>query len=133
MLYVLKIYAAMLVVFFAVDLLWLGVVARGFYRRHLGHWLAAEPNWTAAILFYLLFILGILVFVVLPGLEVRSLGRTLALGALFGLIAYATYDLTNLATARDWPLVVTAVDMAWGTILSTLVAAAGFLAGTLFA
>ncbi|MEJ5357076.1 MAG: DUF2177 family protein [Desulfobacterales bacterium] len=128
----LKIYAAMLVVFFAVDMLWLGWVARGFYRKHLGHWLAAEPHWPAAVLFYLLFILGVLVFVVLPGLASGSLGRTLALGALFGLVTYATYDLTNLATARDWPLVVTLVDMAWGTVLSTLVAAAGFLAGRIF-
>jgi len=133
MAYTLKVYAAMLVVFFAVDMLWLGWVARGFYRKHLGHWLAAEPNWAAAILFYLLFILGILVFVVLPGLEAGALGRTLARGALFGLIAYATYDLTNLATARDWPLVVTVVDLAWGTVLTTLVAAAGFLAGRAFA
>ncbi len=131
--YAFKVYAAMLVVFFAVDMVWLGWLARGFYRKHLGHWLAAEPNWTAAILFYLLFILGILVFVVLPGLEAGSLGRTLARGALFGLVTYATYDLTNLATARDWPLVVTVVDLAWGTVLSALVAAAGFLAGRAFA
>jgi uncharacterized membrane protein len=127
--YYLKLYAGTLVAFFAIDMLWLGVVARGFYRDQLGYLLAPRPNWTAAIAFYLLFVAGILVFVVVPGLKAESLRSTLLHAALFGLITYATYDLTNLATVRDWPLVVTAVDMAWGTVLSVAVSWAGFTIG----
>jgi len=125
----LKLYAAMLVAFFAIDMVWLGLVARHFYRRHLGFLLAPDVNWIAAVLFYLLFIAGILVFVVLPGLDAHSLKKTLMLGAFFGLVTYATYDLTNLATVKNWPLAVTIVDMIWGTVLSTLVGCAGYLTG----
>lgn len=113
-------------VFFAIDMLWLGVVARGFYRRQLGELLAPQVNWTAAVIFYLLFIAGILVFAVVPGLKRESLMHTVALGAFFGFVAYATYDLTNLATLRGWPLTVTIVDMVWGAILSGTVAAASY-------
>jgi uncharacterized membrane protein len=126
----LKLYAVMLLAFFAIDMVWLGLVARHFYRRHLGFLMSPDVNWIAAVLFYLLFIAGILVFVVLPGLDAHSLKKTLMLGALFGLVTYATYDLTNLATVKDWPLIVTLVDMVWGTVLSTLVGCAGYLAGT---
>lgn len=86
-------------------------------------------NWTAAIVFYLLFIVGILVFAVLPALDAGSLMKAVLLGAFFGFIAYATYDLTNLATTKDWPLTVTLVDMAWGAVLSASVAAASYLIG----
>ncbi len=129
MAYYLKLYFATLIAFFAIDLVWLGLVARTFYRKHLGFLMAPSPNWTAAIIFYLLFVVGILVFVVLPGLEANSLRTTLVRAALFGLITYATYDLTNLATIKDWPLLVTIVDLAWGTVLSVAVSLAGFMAG----
>jgi uncharacterized membrane protein len=79
--------------------------------------------------FYLLFVLGLLVFVVVPGLQANSAKKVLILGALFGLITYATYDLTNLATVKDWPWIVTVVDLAWGGILATSVSYLGFLAG----
>jgi uncharacterized membrane protein len=115
------------VVFFALDMLWLGVVAKGFYRQQLGPILSEQVNWPAAIAFYLLFITGILVFVVFPALDKGSLGRVVVLGALFGLVTYATYDLTNLATLRGFPPLVAAVDMAWGMVLTGTVAAAGFL------
>jgi uncharacterized membrane protein len=127
--YHLKLYLATLAAFFAIDMLWLGLVARTFYRKYLGFLMAPNPNWLAAIIFYLLFIVGILVFVVLPGLESGSLQSTLLRAALFGLITYATYDLTNLATVRDWPVIVTVVDLAWGTVLSTTVSYVSFLAG----
>lgn len=127
--YYLKLYLATLVAFFAIDLVWLGLVARSFYNKHLGFLMAPKVNWPAALIFYLLFVVGILVFAVLPGLEAGSLRTTLLRAALFGLIAYATYDLTNLATLKDWPLVVTIVDLAWGTILSVAVSLAGYLAG----
>ena len=129
MAYYLKLYFATLIAFFAVDIVWLGLVARTFYRKYLGFLMAPSPNWLAAIIFYLLYIVGILVLAVLPGLETNSLETTLLRGALFGLVAYATYDLTNLATIKNWPLVVTIVDMIWGTVLSVAVSFAGYMAG----
>lgn len=125
----LKLYGATLVAFFAIDMLWLGLVARSFYRQHLGFLLSPNVNWVAALLFYLLFIAGILVFVVLPGLKADSLRTTLLYGAFFGLVTYATYDLTNLATVKQWPLIVTVVDLLWGMVLTAAVSTAGFFAG----
>ena len=129
MVYYTKLYFAILIAFFAIDMVWLGLVARTFYRKQLGFLLSPNTNWVAALIFYLLFIAGILVFVVLPGLEDNSLRTTILRAALFGLVTYATYDLTNLATLKDWPLPVTIVDLAWGTILSIAVSCVGFLAG----
>jgi len=126
MIYYLKLYLASLVVFFAVDMVWLGLVASSFYKKHLGYLMSPTVNWLAAIIFYLLFILGILVFVVLPGIKENSLQNTILRAILFGLITYATYDLTNLATIKDWPLIVTLVDLAWGMVLSTIVSVACF-------
>ncbi len=127
--YYIKLYLATFAAFFLIDMLWLGLIARTFYRKYLGYIMTSNVNWAAAIIFYLLFIVGILVFVVLPGLESGSLQTTLLRAALFGLITYATYDLTNLATLKDWPLTVTIVDLIWGTVLSTAVSYIGFLAG----
>jgi uncharacterized membrane protein len=129
MAYYLKLYFATLIVFFALDMIWLGLVARGFYQQHIGFLMAPSPNWFAAIAFYLLFIVGILAFVVVPGLKEDSLQTTLLRAALFGLITYATYDLTNLATLKDWPILVTVVDMIWGTFLSVAVSLAIFMIG----
>ena len=127
MAYYLKLYFATLIVFFVIDMIWLGFVARGFYQQHLGFLMAPSPNWFAAIVFYLLFVAGILVFVVVPGIQENSLQTTLLRAALFGLITYATYDLTNLATLKDWPLLLTVVDMIWGTVLSVAVSLASFM------
>jgi uncharacterized membrane protein len=127
--YLLKLYFSTLLVFFIVDMVWLGLVARTFYSKYLGYLMAPSVNWLAAILFYLLFIVGVLVFVVLPGLKSGSLRDTLLRAALFGLITYATYDLTNLATIRDWPLLISVVDMLWGTALSVIVSYASLSIG----
>ena len=127
--YYVKLYFATLIAFLVIDMLWLGLVARTFYRKYLGFLMAPSPNWLAAIIFYLLFVVGIVVFAVLPGLETSSVKRTLLRAALLGLIAYATYDLTNLATVKDWPLIVTIVDLIWGTVVSVAVSYAGYLAG----
>ena len=126
MLYYLKLYVATLVVFFATDMVWLGLVARSFYKKSLGYLMAPAVNWAPAIIFYLLFIVGILVFVILPGVKENSLQRTILRAILFGLITYATYDLTNLATINQWPLAVTLVDLVWGMVLSAIVSSAGF-------
>ncbi|MHB1193462.1 MAG: DUF2177 family protein [Longimicrobiales bacterium] len=122
----LKLYGLTALVFFAIDLVWLGVVAAGFYQRQLGHLLRPDVLWAPALVFYLLYIAGVLVFAVLPGLEAGALTRTLALGAFFGLVAYATFDLTCMALMRDFPVVVVVVDLVWGMVLTTLVSAAGF-------
>jgi uncharacterized membrane protein len=114
-------YLITLAVFFLIDMVWLGAVAKGFYRKHLGALLAPTVKWAAAMLFYLLFIAGLLVFAVRPALLQGAPFQALLLGALFGLIAYATYDLTNLATMKGWPVIVTVVDLAWGTALGGLV------------
>jgi uncharacterized membrane protein len=122
-------YLITLAVFFLIDMVWLGVVAKDFYRRHLGTMLSPKVNWGAAILFYLLFIAGLLIFVIRPALAHGALLSALPLGALFGLISYATYDLSNLATLKDWPLIVTVVDLVWGTILGGLVSLVSTLLG----
>jgi uncharacterized membrane protein len=127
--YYIKLYFSALVIFFAIDMLWLGLVARNFYKKHLGFIMSPEVNWYAALIFYALFIVGILVFVVIPGLRADGLGLMLLKAAFFGLITYATYDLTNLATLKNWPLVVTVVDMIWGMTLATLVSLGTFFAG----
>lgn len=116
-----KLYAIALPVFFALDMLWLGLVAKGFYAKHIGSLLKPDVNWTAAILFYLLFIVGLVVFVITPAVEKNSWMHSLLFGALFGLVCYATYDLTNLALAKDWPLLVTIVDLVWGAVLAASV------------
>jgi uncharacterized membrane protein len=129
MAYYLKLYLITLAAFLSIDMLWLGLVARTLYRNYLGFLMAPKVNWLAAIIFYLLFVLGLLIFVVLPGVKENALGATLLRAALFGLITYATYDLTNLATLKDWPVFITVVDMAWGTVLSVAVGTIGFMAG----
>lgn len=116
-----KLYLIALPVFFAIDMVWLGLVAKGFYRQQIGDLMRSPVNWTAAIVFYLLFILGLVVFVITPAMERDSWVRALGYGALFGLIAYATYDLTNLATLRGWPVAVTVVDLIWGAVLAASV------------
>jgi uncharacterized membrane protein len=117
----LKLYLIALPVFFAIDMLWLGVVAKNFYKQQIGFLMTPNVNWTAAIIFYLIFILGLVLFVVSPGLVKNSIQYVVLFGALFGFITYATYDLTNLATLKDWPLTVTIVDMLWGSVLASSV------------
>jgi uncharacterized membrane protein len=114
-------------VFFAVDLIWLGLVAPKFYGHHIGHLMADRVNWIAALVFYLLFIVGIVMLAVVPAMEKASMAKAVLAGALLGLVAYGTYDLTNLATLRDWPLIVTIVDLAWGTVLTAVVSAISYV------
>ncbi len=123
-------YLLTLLIFFLIDMVWLGLVAKGFYRRYLGEMLSPKVNWPAAILFYLLFIAGLLLFVIEPA-QGRAL-QALWKGAIFGLIAYATYDLTNLATLKNWPLAVTLVDLVWGTVLGGAVSFFSVTLGRLF-
>jgi len=113
------------IVLFAIDLVWLGVVARGLYRHYMGH-LLGDVNWTAALIFYLLFIVGIFIFAIMPAVERDSAWHAVLMGGLFGFFTYATYDLTNLATLADWPLGIVFIDIAWGIVLTASVAFAGY-------
>ncbi len=122
----LKLYAVALPVFFAIDMVWLVVVAKRFYQDQIGFLMGGEINWAAAIAFYLLFIVGLVVFVIAPAIEKNSWTHALLFGALFGLVAYATYDLSNLATLKDWPLLVTVVDLAWGATIAASVSTATY-------
>ncbi len=121
-----KLYAIALPVFFAIDMVWLGLVANSFYASQIGFLMKGNINWVAALTFYFLFIIGLVLFVIAPAVEKGSWMHALLYGALFGLITYATYDLTNLATLKDWPLLVTVVDMAWGATLGALVSTVTF-------
>jgi uncharacterized membrane protein len=123
----LKLYVLTVPVFFIIDLLWLGVVAKGFYQRHLGYILSPQVNWLAAIIFYLLYIAGILIFAVLPAVTKDSWQHAMLYGALFGFFTYMTYELTNLALLKDWPLNIVVVDIIWGVVLCTAVATSSFI------
>jgi uncharacterized membrane protein len=114
-------------VFMVIDLIWLGVIAAPFYRNQIGFLMAKNVNWTAAILFYIIFIAAMVIFVIQPAIVNQSLMSAVLMGALFGLVTYATYDLTNLATLEGWPITLVIVDIIWGMSLSVLVSAITYL------
>ncbi len=116
-----KLYLIALSVFFVIDMIWLGLIAKNFYRSQIGSLMKTDVNWIAASIFYLIFIFGLVVFVISPAVEKGSLVHALMYGGLFGFVSYATYDLTNLAVAKDWPLLVTIVDLVWGAVLAASV------------
>lgn len=122
-----RLYGIALPVFFAMDMLWIGVVAKAFYAKQIGSLLKPDVNWIAAILFYLLFITSLVIFVIAPAVQQGSWTRAVLFGALFGLVCYATYDLTNLAVAKDWPLLITIVDLVWGALLAGSVSGITYL------
>lgn len=116
-----KLYLIALPVFLIIDAIWLGFIARNLYQEQIGFLMKSDVNWIATISFYLLFILGLVVFVVSPALQAGQWSRALLLGILFGLVTYATYDLTNLATIEGWPLTVTIIDLVWGMFIASSV------------
>lgn len=119
-------------VFLALDAVWLGFMSSRVYRPLIGDLLAEQPNWPPAVLFYLLYVAGVVVFAVQPALASGRWTTALALGAFLGLLAYGTYDLTNHATLRNWPAAMTAIDLAWGTFLTAAAATVGMLATRAF-
>ena len=131
-LYFLKLYLSTAVVYFGVDMLWLGLTSKNFYAKYLGHLLAKEVNLLPAVIFYLLYVVGIIIFCVSPALLVNRIGQAVFLGGLFGFFCYTTYDLTNFATLKKWPLIVVLVDLAWGVFVSGLIAGISFLIGQKF-
>lgn len=126
----LKLFAIALPVFFAIDMVWLGFVAKDFYAKQIGGLMKPDINWTAAIIFYLIFIAGLVVFVITPAVVKNSWTQAVLMGALFGFVCYATYDLTNLAVAKDWPVFVTIIDLIWGAVLAASVSVITFLIST---
>jgi len=114
-------YCIALVVFMIIDLIWLCFIAKDLYSKYLGYLMADKVNWLAAVIFYLIFIGGVCYFVLYPSLIDQNITNLVIRAALFGFITYATYDLTNLATIRDWPIQITIIDLIWGTSLSTSV------------
>ena len=123
-------YGLSTLIFFAIDMVWLGFFAKGFYKKHLGFIMSGQINWAAAVIFYLLYIGGILFFSTLPALRDQSWQTAVLNGALLGGLCYATYDLTNMATISQWPLIVVIVDIAWGIVLTGGVSVLTYLIGT---
>jgi uncharacterized membrane protein len=125
-------YAAAAAVFLGLDFVWLGLVAKSAYRSWIGHLLRDEIHAAAAVLFYLVYVVGLVIFAVAPALKDGAWQTAALYGALFGFFAYGTYELTNYATLKDWPFAMVVVDMAWGTALSAMAATAGYAAARQF-
>jgi uncharacterized membrane protein len=111
-------FAVLAIAFLVIDSVWLGIIAVDFYKATIGHLLAPQPDFVAAAFFYVIYLGGVVHFVVLPAVADGNVMKATRQGALFGLVAYATYDLTNMATMRDWPLSVTLADLAWGAFIT---------------
>ncbi|MCR4277221.1 MAG: DUF2177 family protein [Candidatus Roizmanbacteria bacterium] len=116
-----KLYAIAFTVFLGIDAVWLILIAKNFYAKYIGYLMAKNPNLLAALIFYLIFIAGLVFFVITPALDKKMWTQALLAGIFFGLVTYATYDLTNLATVKDWPLIITIVDLIWGMFVSAAV------------
>ena len=123
-------YLAGLFTLVALDFVWLGYAMVDFYKAQIGHLMAEQVRFDAAIAFYLLYLIGVVVFVVAPALEARSLRTALWRGVLFGFIAYMTYDLSNLATLRGWPVAVVLADVVWGCVVTASSAVVAYMAAS---
>ncbi|SEK73469.1 Uncharacterized membrane protein [Carnobacterium iners] len=132
MLEILKHYSIAFTIFLIIDLIWLGLVAKNLYKRELGFIMSDKPNWVAAIIFYLIFIAGLVFFVINPAIVSNSWTYALFAGMFLGFLTYATYDLTNLATLKNWPLKITIIDLIWGTTLGGSVSIITFFIAGLF-
>ena len=119
-------YLLTLIVFLIVDMFWLGIIAKNLYQKYLGGFLTDRVNWIAALIFYLIYVAGISIFAIYPAVSKGSAFNAILMGALFGLFTYATYDLTNLATLKGWPLNIVFIDILWGAFLSAIVSFSGF-------
>lgn len=128
----LQLFAVALPAALVLDFAWIAIFAQQFYQQEIGYLLATDVNWTAALLFYVFYIIALIVFVLVPAFKANSMRKALVLGAFLGFTAYMTYDLTSLATTRDWTLAVTIVDIAWGTVMSAAVAVFTYWVGKKF-
>jgi uncharacterized membrane protein len=123
------IYVITMIIFLGIDAVWLGVISKNFYRTHLGNLLRDSFNMAPAIVFYLLYIVGLMVFVIVPAVNNGSVAQAAGLGILFGLVAYATYDLSNFATLKNWPLTIVVADLFWGMFISGTVSVVAYFIG----
>jgi uncharacterized membrane protein len=128
MLKLISTYFIALIAFFAIDMVWLGVISKNYYKQKLGFILSPNPNWVAAIVFYLIYIGGILFFAVNPALKEMNWQIALLNGAILGAMCYATYDLTNMATIANWPIEIVIIDIIWGIVLTGSVAVITYFA-----
>ncbi|MCF8224052.1 MAG: DUF2177 family protein [Bacteroidales bacterium] len=119
-------YLLTFIVFLAIDMLWLGLIAKKLYSKYLGDFLSDKVNWPAAFVFYFIFVIGVSIFAIYPAVNKDSVSNAILLGALFGFFTYATYDMTNLATLKGWPLPIVIIDIIWGSVLTALVSLSGF-------
>ena len=124
---ILKIAGIALVIFLLIDMVWLGLIAKNLYKNMLGSFMTPNVNWVAAIIFYVIFTVGLAFFVINPAIQGAGLMHALLAGAIFGFVCYATYDLTNLATLNNWPVLITVIDLAWGSFVSAATAALSYL------
>lgn len=120
------VYLLTALLFFAIDMLWLGIISKPFYDSNLPNYMATQINWIAAFLFYIMYLFGIFFFAVKPSLENQSVKKALLNGGLFGFFTYGTYDFTNLATLADWPIIVVIVDILWGIFITSLTSYIGY-------
>ncbi len=127
-----KLYLVAVSIFFLIDLVWLGVLAKGIYKKYIGHLMLSTPNWTAAIIFYLIFVSGLVVFAIYPAVKNNSWSYALIYGAMFGFFTYMTFDLTNLAILKDWPWKIVIIDIIWGVLLSGSVSFLAYFIGKNF-
>jgi len=128
----LKLYLVAVPIFFIIDMLWLVIIAKGVYQKYMGHLMKPIPNWPVAMLFYFLFIVGLIIFAIYPAVRNNSWTYALLYGAMFGFFTYITFDLTGLAVLKNFPWQITIVDIIWGTILSATVSIATFFIGRNF-
>lgn len=120
-----------LITFVLLDIIWLGVISKNLYSSEIGHLMSERLNYLAVIAFYLVFITGLVILAIMPGLKETELKRTIINAAVLGFVSYATYDLTNYATLKDWPLRVVLIDISWGTFISTITSIVGFYISSL--
>lgn len=125
----LQLYVSALAVFFCIDLFWLGVVAHDLYQEKIGFLLSGEIMWGPAILFYFLYVAGLTFFAIAPATHEGSWGAAVLYGGFFGLVCYATYDLTNLATLKGWPITIVIIDLVWGAFISSVTSLITFSIG----
>lgn len=127
-----KLYLIAVPIFFVIDLVWLGVVAKGVYQKLIGHLMRPTPNWPVAVVFYLIFIVGLVIYAINPAIKNSSWMIALGYGAMFGFFTYMTFDLTNWAVLKDWPWKVVVIDIIWGMVLSGSVSVIAYFIGRNF-
>lgn len=124
-----KLYLVALPIFFILDLIWITLAAKDLFQKQVGSLMKPDVNWIAAFILYMLLVTGLVLLVIIPSIEKNSWRHAALYGALFGLVTYATYDLTNLAILKNWPLGMALIDLAWGTVLALLVSLITFFIG----